>query len=173
MEMQFEIDDEMFALLESYAGTETSDDAVIELAGEALECLGFTGLYYIEVPELNDSVLANWDRVDEWLDEFGGMLGEEVLPDGLPEDAEIYGDEKVTPLVIYGSLETFKQLAVQKKIERLQKEKSGVAYVECTNSGRVLNFVYDDIDLWAFDFYDRVKVLRDSDFTEENGYYAE
>lgn len=167
---ELEVDDEMLPVLESYTGTETSNDAVIQLAGEALGNLGFTGLYYIDVPALDDSVLESWVNVDSWLDHLGGMCREDVIPDGLSEDLDIY-DETVPPLVVYGSLAAFKELAIQKRIEQLRGEKSGAAYVEVINRSRALNLVYDDLDDWAFEFNSTVKVYRDSDFTEENGYY--
>ena len=172
MDTQVAVDDEMFALLESYAGKETSDDRVIQLAGEAMCYYGFTGQYYIEeVPKLDDSILETWDRVDAWLEKLCGIIGEELLPIGIPKDTDIYSDQSISPLDVYGSLDAFKKLAIQKYIEQIQEYKSGVAFVEVTNNGQILNLVYDDLDDWAFDFNDCVKVFRDSDFTEENGYY--
>ena len=168
MDTQVAVDDEMFALLESYAGKETSDERVVQLAGESLDCYGFTGLYFVDVPPLDETVLADWDSADAWLDELGGLNSEEILPNKLPDGFDICAENAPPPSEIFASIESFKRAAIKKLGEG---EQVGVAFVEVTNSGKMLNLVYDNLDHWAFDFSDRIKVLRDADFTEENGYY--
>jgi len=171
MDTFIEIDDEMFSLLESYAGTETYDDRVIQLAGESMGSYDFTGLFYVEVAPLMEATLKSWDDVDAWLEELGGFLSEDVLPDNIPEDFDPYTESAIPPITIFGSLKSFKESALNKLGERLKQEKAGVACVEVRNNEQTLYLVYDDLDLWAFDFNDRIKVFRGDEFTEENGYY--
>jgi len=171
MDTYIEVDDEMFALLESYAGTETSDDRVVQLAGESMENYDFTGLFYIDVPPLIESTLKSWDKVDYWLDELGGFFSGNILPADLHEDFDLYDDNSVPPSVVFGSTENFKKAVFEKLGERIKEGKAGVAFVTVTNGGRKLDLVYDNPDDWAFEFNDRVKVFEGDEYTEENGYY--
>lgn len=172
MDDHVQVDDDTFALLKSYAGTEITDHRIVQLAGESLEICQFTGQYYINVPSLDKSVLKSWNKADYWLENLSPFLSiDDILPENLSEDFDPCAENATPPIVIFGSMENFKKSALTKLVEKLEDKKSGAASVEVRNGDATLYMVYDDLDDWAFDFSGRIKIFRDDNLTEENGYY--
>lgn len=172
-----ECPDDIFAKLLRLVGSQTSDREILDCVTLGQEDCNFTGDFFINLPPTSNTLLSNWDEVENWLYDFD--FGELDSPKlyietvfGF-EDSEHLDENFPLPKKFCSTLKEFEGLVLKVALEYLRTNHCGTTYYEVTNKGQTLVLINHDIEMSSLMGIETLYVYRSWDeVNEESGYFS-
>ena len=148
----------------------TPDEEGLKFIYEVLAYHDTTAVFELHMPNLEDEVLKDWEKFENWCDEINHGLMYSLIS----EDHFEKNDDK-TPEQYFGSRTSIKEKVIREltKLVTLGSPTIGsplFGEIECEN--KRLFLIFHDSDGWALGHCDNVFVVKSlEDLTPERGYY--
>ena len=163
---------EIFNKLWAVRGSGTDDQECVTFAYDALGEMEYTGLYYLNLDEVTDETLSDWNLLHCWIENLGFNLW---LEDIFINNSENLYSEDILPSDILkkpADLNVLILNAIKSKIISLELSLVSIGCTEICFDERTLLLLYHDSDAWSLGHENYIDVAEDLDsLSEAKGYY--